>query len=226
MYCIQHRNHCRVCNCGISNYEEYDENTYAKSFIEDQLRESNYDRCSTEKVLTKDDDHYTTEKVLNKDDDYYTTEKFSNKDNICSKCFSKNPIYSSTLGLDLLKPINSQLCVQAPEPSEEFKLIENDLKKCICQCENHDYHCAVCGKGILNESEGVEVNMIYTYNEIQNVTYPEVDHHKCNDCYKESKKMLPTHSYDWNRKQEYFDFLLLRRKDANRNSCFHKRQKM
>ena len=108
----------------------------------------------------------------------------------------------------------------APEPSEEFKSMCRNVNASQSQCENHAWHCAVCGKGLRDDSEGEQVQSIYTFDEIQNVLYPETDHYKCKERYTLSVNVLPLQCQDWTRKQTYLDFLLKRRKEVDRNSCF------
>jgi hypothetical protein len=115
-------------------------------------------------------------------------------------------------------------CVLKPKKTAGFKTQAKKIYDSHSSCENHDFHCAVCGVGIPNGS-GEEIKTVYTWYEAQDVMYQEIDHYKCYRCIKESKTILPHNSIDWHRKQSYLDFLYQRRTKTDMSECEKKSNK-
>lgn len=89
----------------------------------------------------------------------------------------------------------------------------------IRTCSRHDDHCAVCGIGARSRDDLNNIEVQYTWREIQNVAYQEIDHARCNECYKLMAR-VPRNYSQWD-KEPVLTFLHLIRTHAYETEIRH-----
>jgi hypothetical protein len=215
--CIEHINHCQRCLVGLDIYEERGPNSYENGRKRQFQAEAEYEKNSCSKQ--QENENGTTFATTDVEIKIPKEKPELDLHSLCEKCRVISPESQEEVKKD------NENCVWKPIKTIEFKLLKDEMYCRKSQCEIHQEHCSVCGKGIYKESEGSQYMTCYDYLESQNIYYPEVDHYKCNECDAAAIGILPSNETDWSRKQSYLDFLLQQRKNTDTNDCFLKRSK-
>ncbi len=78
---------------------------------------------------------------------------------------------------------------------EQNKITQKRANSCV----KHDEHCSICGIGFnvvdSNLEGGAPVYVEYTYEQRQDVCYPEIDHMRCSRCLDD--KIVPNDCFKW-----------------------------
>lgn len=89
-------------------------------------------------------------------------------------------------------------CNPDPIVNLQEKYIESEQKfqKTIGSCITHEDHCSLCGFGGSLNKNLDPVYCKYTFEQLQDLLHPEIDHYRCESCYK-LLNIIPRNSSDW-----------------------------